>query len=356
MPSRCIYCVAPLLFLLLSCSTVRLPSDVTTSGDTITTPVRYSIVFVIHGDGKYRYHDTVGGSHQADEMALDSAHEIAAQNPQAEAFIFHERRRPGFLRRLITRRDGAFYYYRQGKLLAAESYRRYRKSERFDAAVNLYNQFRAPSELDQTRLFFYFGHEIPEFGGAGYDASHPRETFTVDDLAGGVEQWSRGAGRFDILVLATCYGGTPHTIAGLSPYARYIVASPENLHLSYFDLQPFKQLHLHLTRDSAHAFAEQFARHAFLRLTTEVQTAVTVALYDVDRVASYVTAVDSMYQRVISHREEPAPLLRLPIDCAEEPLFTRPDMHEGVTLFYRPPQFGRARSKRDHSGWECPAL
>ncbi len=355
MPSRCIYCVAPVLFLFISCTTVHLPTGATTSVEAIATPVRYSIVFVIHGDGNYRYHDSLGESHRADEMALDSAREIALLNPEAEVFIFHEQRRPGFLKRMFSRHDATFYYYRHGRPLASESYRRLRTPERFDAAAALHERFQAPRAADQTRLFFYLGHEIPEYGGAGYDATHPRSSFTVDDLAGGLDRWSRKSGRFDLLVLATCYGGTPHTIASLSPYARFIVASPENLHLTYYDLQSLQHLHLNLPPPDVDAFAERFARQAYLRLVADVQTAVTVALYDVDRVAPYVTAVSGAYRLALTDTARPTASTGLHVDCAES-AFAWPGMRDGVTLFYRPPQFGRARSKKDHSGWVCPGL
>ncbi len=351
MPSACIYCVAPVFFLLISCSTVRLPAGDATPDMTVATPVRYSIVFVIHGDGNYRYHDTHGGSHLADAMALDSARDIAMLNPNAEVFIFHEQRRPGFLKRIFSRRDATFYYYRHGRLLETESYRRVQNSERFQTAVVLHDRFQAPRVGDQTRIFFYMGHEVPEYGGAGYDATYPQNSFTVVDLAGGLDRWSRNSGRFDLLVLATCYGGTPHTIATLSPYARFIVASPENLHLAYYDLQPFQRLSL--SSGDAGALAERFAQQAFLRLTADVQTAVTVALYEVDQVAPYVTAVSGTYRSALEVNGTDTP--GIPIDCAEG-VFSRAGMSDGVTLFYRPPEFGRARSKTNHSGWVCPEM
>jgi len=49
--------------------------------------------------------------------------------------------------------------------------------------MELYSRFTRKNHLT-VKLFLYFGHEIPEFGGAGYDASYENRTFTVDDLAG----------------------------------------------------------------------------------------------------------------------------------------------------------------------------
>jgi len=78
---------------------------------------QYSIVCVIHGDGDYLYHDTSGYEYNADEEALEGAKRIAQQNPQAEVFIFHQKPRRHFLL-FFPLRDGEFYYYRNGQLIA----------------------------------------------------------------------------------------------------------------------------------------------------------------------------------------------------------------------------------------------
>ena len=143
-------------------------------------------------------------------------------------------------------RDGTFYYYRHGRLLAEESYWRDQGQSRFDPEMELYNRFRAEESPELVRLFLYFGHEIPEFGGAGYDASYKNRTFTVDDLADGLKCITRDSTKVDLVVLSTCFSGTPRTIAALAPYARYVIASPDNLHLSYFDLSPFERLDIGL--------------------------------------------------------------------------------------------------------------
>jgi hypothetical protein len=131
-------------------------------------------------------------------------------------------------------------------------------------------------------MFLYFGHEIPEFDSAGYDASYPDRTFTVRDLASGIEGFTSDFTKFDLLVLSTCYGGTPYTIGTLGSYARTIIASPDNLHLSYFDLNSLKSLDLGLQDGDIPAFANRFAHQSFDRLTGDIQTTVTVAVYDVD--------------------------------------------------------------------------
>ncbi len=191
----------------------------------------YSILFIIHGDGDYLYHDTSGNKHIADEEVLASAKRVAEKNPSAEVFIFHKKPRSHFLF-FFPLRDGEFYYYRNGQLLANELYWCDKEISSFDTEVGFYNSFRAENQPDRVYMFFYFGHEIPEFGGAGYDASYSNRTFTVHDLARGLKGFKSYSTKFNLMVLSTCYGGTPYTIATLGPYARTIIASPDNLHLS----------------------------------------------------------------------------------------------------------------------------
>ncbi len=325
-----------------------------------TRPIRYSIVFIIHGNGDYLYHDTHGREHRADEEVLVGATRVAMQNPQAEVFIFHERPRRRFLL-LFTHQDSKFYYYRNGKLLAKESYQRDQRQSRFDHEVNLYYKYRkkfgqplrTEEQPELARFFLYFGHEIPEVESSGYDASNKRLVFTVNDLAVGLKDITTDFTKFDLIVLSTCYGGTPHTISALAPYARTIVASPGNLHLSYFDLHPFERLDDAIRDSDVHMFAKKFAQQAFDRLTKDVQTAVTVAVYDVDIVREYLSLVDSIYDRTlrILNGKSPVPLEHC--DCAKEPAYNLPGMSNGVDILYRPAQFGQSRQKQTHSGWEC---
>ena len=315
-------------------------------------PVQYSMVFIIHGDGDYLYHDTRGQAYRADEEALIGATRVAMDNPQAEVFIFHERPRQYALL-FFPLRDGAFYYYRYGQLVIKENYWRNQGSSRFDPEVALYNRFKAVEQPKSVKLFFYFGHEIPEFDGKGYDASNKQQEFTVDDLADGLKRILSDNQKYDLLVLSTCFNGTPHTIATFAPYARTIVASPGNIHLSYFDLQSFERLDVKLRERDMDSFAMMFAHQSFDRLAKEIQTAITIAVYDTDRVWEYVTSVESVYEHALTELNGLTPGYIEHCDCAEEPAYILQGMSEGVDIFYRPAQFGRSKRKQDHSGWEC---
>ncbi|MGB5105324.1 MAG: clostripain-related cysteine peptidase [Candidatus Zixiibacteriota bacterium] len=315
----------------------------------------YEIVFIIHGDGNYLFHDPDGNAYKADEEALAGAIKVAERNSRAEVFIFHERHRRHTLL-VFPRRDGEFFYYRNGQQLAKESYWRDQGDSRFSPEIALYNRFRAVSDSLPTRMFFYFGHEIPEFGGKGYDASYRNRPFTIQDLADGLEKMTPDSAKFNLVVLSTCFNGTPHTISQISPFARYIMASPGNLHLSYFDLQPFENLEVGLRDRDISAFARESARQSFDRLTKDIQTEITVALYDIDRVQPFVRSVDNAYNQALADLDAKAEESIQHCDCAEDSVFIRPSMSDGVEVFYRPARFGRSSQKQQHSGWECPKL
>lgn len=314
--------------------------------------MRYSIVFIIHGDGGYLYHDAGGNAHRADEVTLAKAKTVAENNLRAEVFIFHERHRRHFML-FFPRRDGTFYYYRNGRLAAQESYWRDQGELRFDPEMELYTRFHAEGSPGPVSMFLYFGHEIPEYGGEGYDASYKNRTFTIDDLSEGLKIITRDSTKVDLVVLSTCFNGTPHTMEALAPHARYVIASPDNLHLSYFDIGSFERLDTGLREGDVSEFAKKFARHAFDRLAEELQTTVTVVVYDMELVRPFVSSVKDVYDRTLISLEGKASGSIERCDCAEDPAYASPEMSEGVTVLYRPPQFGRSKNKDGHSGWEC---
>lgn len=338
---------------LFSCSSgPPIASEKAPDGENLTAS-NYVVVFIIHGDGSYLAHDTDGNAFRADDEVLAGAIKVAVRNAQAEVFIFHEKRRKHFLL-FFPRRDGEFYYYRNGRLLAQESYWRDHGRTRFAPEIALYNAFRGAVGAQPKRLFLYFGHEIPEVNGTGYDASYRDRSFTVDDLADGLAQMMPDSAKMDLVVLSTCFNGTPRTIAALSPLARYIVASPGSLHLSYFDLRPFETLDSSLHENDMSKFALESARQSFDRLAQEIQTEITVAVYDVNRVQEYLESIDSVYVHALSKQTTATPTSIAHCDCAEGSAYVRPAMSEGINLFYRPARFGRSANKLTHSGWGCP--
>ncbi|MBE0644018.1 MAG: hypothetical protein IH600_08050 [Bacteroidetes bacterium] len=164
---------------------------------------------------------------------------------------------------------------------------------------------------------------------------------------------TRHSWKFDLVVLSTCFSGTPRTIAALTPYAQTIIASPDNLHLSYLDLQPFATVEKRLQSEDVRTFAREYAHWAFQRLSARVETAVTVAVYDIVRVQTYINSVDTSYRRTLTAFGGQFAGSIEYYDCAENPAYVLPGMNDGVYLYYRPARFGRTKNKREHSGWEC---
>ena len=348
-------CCAVLTGMLSSCTADLPVQHEAQQGREDSLETRYSIVCIIHGDGDYVYHDTGGNEYNADEEAAASARRIGEQNPYAEVFIFHQKPRRHVLF-VFPLRDGEFTYYRNGKLTAHESYWRDEGQSPFDPEVALYRRFRSVIQNGEKNVFLYCGHEIPESGGMGYDASYPDRPFAVPALARALRGFTRDSVRSDLIVLSTCYGGTPYTIGTLGSSARYIIASPGNLHLSYFDLRPLERLDVSMRDGDVAAFAGRFARQTFDRLAGDIQTAVSVAVYDVERVQGFLDAVQGAYEHALTSMrgETQATLATMEhCDCAHLPTYALPAMGEGVAVFYRPARFGRLKDKLHHSGWEC---
>ena len=341
-------CVA-LAALLASCSTTPPPVEV---GSLADPPPRYSIVVIIHGDADYAYHDTLGKVHRSDQEILSRARTVGERNAEAEVFIFHQIKRRHLLF-LIPRRDGRAYVYRNGRLVARQSYWRDQGASPFDPEVRLYHQLAGTAASPPVRQFFYFGHELPEIDGTGYDASYRKRPVTIDDLAEAVKSIAGNGTKIDLLGLATCFGGTPHTIRALAPHARYIVASPDNLHLSSFDLTPLESLELESDDGAVAAFADRFARNAFERLASEVQTVVSVVVYDTEDTWAFLDAVTGEYDRTLASTLGRSRSSSHRCDCADDSAYVLPGMSQGLTVLYRAPRFGRLKGKVGHSGWEC---
>ncbi len=333
--------------LLLACSSTSPTLHMAPCRETDSIAPEFSLIFIIHGDGDYLWHDESGLARRADQDALIKAIKVAYGNPRAETFIFYQKPRRRKLL-LFAQPDGEFYYYHCGQLCRQQSYDRGRGQSRFSPETALYQQIHSPAGK-QRKLFFYLGHEIPLYNGLGYDASMKNRSCTLPDLGAGLQSLLPDSTRMDLAVLSTCYSGTPAALAAVAPYCHTIIASPENLHLSYFDLSPLEHLEKKLRSGEIPAFARQFAQNAFARLAATVQTAVSVAVYDAERVINYVTSVDSLYRQ--SARQTPLTPVRC--DCAEEPMFVLPGMNDGIEVFYRAPNFGRNKYKAAHSGWEC---
>lgn len=346
---------AMLTFFLSSCSADLTLQRESRLAKVSSVDTKYSIVIVIHGDNNYLFHDSSGNSFRANEEALAGAIRVAEQNFQAEVLIFHQKPGSNFLF-FFPVKDGEYLYYRNGRLIENESYWRDQEEADFNFETGLYNQLRLTNQKNLIRIFAYLGHEIPEINGKGYDLSYPDRSFTVDNLANGLKVFTSDSAKFDLVILSTCYGGTPYTIGKLGAFAKTIIASPENLHLSYFDISALERLDINLIDGDVPAFANNFAQQSFDKLTRDLQTEISVAVYDIESVQGYLNSVYNEYNnKLINLKSKTLTSLAAMerCDCIEIPAYQLKTISEGVEVYYRSARFGRLKNKEYHSGWKC---
>jgi hypothetical protein len=313
-------------------------------GASPSVPLQQRIVVVVHGDASYLYHDTDGTAHQADEETLREAFTAARRMSNAEVFVFHQRPQDRLLG-LIPRDDGTFYYFRRGRLRHQTTYDQNR-AEPLAAEAALLRTHRAP-EAD-TSLFtaaLYYGHAVPEQSQPGYHRSRPEAPFGIESVAQGIDRMAGSEqSLFDAVVLSTCDGGTPHTLAALAPHARSVLAAPGDLHLSFIDADLLPSV---ADATEATAWTQRLAEQAFDRLTARVTTAVTLATYDLDRVAP---SARRMTQQVRPDTAT-APTGGRHVDCRH--VLDVPVDTAGVRVWHRPARFGPQADQTEHSGWGC---
>ncbi len=302
----------------------------------------FSIIFIIHGDADYLYHDTSGTSYYADKEVLDQAFNVAEELDNAEVFIFHQGPASRFL--FFPQDDSHFYYFKNGERVKEDAYRRHKYDSSFSEELKLYEKFR-DRDKDGIKILLYYGHEIPEGNSINqYNITHPEISFNDSLFAKAVKGFSAGT-EFDLVVLSTCNNGTPEMIHLLSPFTKFIIASPENLHLSQMNSSILKDLNL--KNYEPYSFARTFAENAFNILKKNTLTVITISLYDTDSTKPYLRSLSKKLRK----QQETAALNNC--DCSKIGSYRKQGMETGVTVFYKPPVFGKNKNKTVHSGWGC---
>lgn len=318
-------------------------------------PVKTSIIYLIHGDGSYLYYDTNNRAVTADERILEHAQSVAANLYSSEVFIFHIKIQQRFLG-LIQRNDRNLYYYRRGKLIKYISYRISFPDSSFQTEAAVYNRLSSASASKDAAgsIFLFYGHHIPEQTVTDYYASHHGIRFSTDifrqTLAGFLSYKTSG---FDLVVLSTCSNGTPGTISSIYDLSYFIIASPENLHLSHIDSRYLAVLEGSASTDLKH-FAEGFAASAFDTLKKKTNTAITLSLYDTRAVKYFLIKSKDSYLRNLQAENPNSPRDDYS-DCIYDGRMDMKGAETGVTVYFRPSLFGKSKNRTSHSGWGCPA-
>lgn len=311
--------------------------------------IKSTLVFFIHGDGSYSYHDQKGKRFEADAVILQQAIAMATNSPRAEVFIFHQKPKRKWLF-LIDRPDGSFYYFRNGAQVASGSYHRRTQLSELDSEIEIFKTYRDPGTQEKASGFLYFGHSLSEL----YVESS-RQTMNVRGLAQGMSRLLSEVDpnlmKFDLVALSACYSGTPGIVAELAPYSRYILASPDDLHLAYLDIQPLRHFS-EVGFSEVQNFAQEMALHSFARLKEWTQTSITLAVYDIERIAPFLQEMQS--RQPVQSQNSRQPVNVEYCDCLDRSSSAAAEIPSaGVEVYYQPPRFGRLKNKTKHSGWTC---
>lgn len=338
--------------LAVGCSTVKTVSEDSPGSEEKNT--EYTVVTYVHGDSDYLFHGENGQSIQADSNALLKVRNSAQKAENGEYFIFHKKKKKKFLG-IFPRRNSQLYHYRNGELVNLVSYRSESGNEPFFETESKIFRDLSPEQRSASNrmIFLFFGHEIPLFPGDTYHRSLPGIEVHTESFADGIQQFIPGGARFDLVALSTCNNGSPAMIHHLQDVSDIVLASPQNLHLSHLDTEQFSLLETEPDITSRQ-LAEAIAENTFNRLSETVQTAVSLSVYDVENVSSY---IKELYIQTDSFIDQENPnLYRDNTDCSKLPFFDSKQFKSGVTTFFRPAAFGRDAGDSEHSGWGCKGI
>ncbi len=312
--------------------------------------IRYSAVYVIHADGDYLYYDNERNPRQADRKVLREAKLMGEGAAGGEVFIFHQLPERKILW-MFPKKDRRLLHYRNGELVRTQRYSPRTDDPVLSAEAELYSEYSAGTTSDSLqRFFFYFGHQIPEEGGKGYHRSLPGKEMNTRKFGESLRLFLPSeAHKFALTALSTCNNGSPSTVHLLQPHTGILLASPQNLHLSHIDTRELKLLESE-GKIPPVKLANAIAEDSFNRLS-DLQTAVTLTVYDMERVGKYISGMASAYRAHLE--EQDFNRYDESTDCSDLAFLKQFDAGSGVQKWYKPPAFGRKAGKQTHSGWGC---
>jgi len=333
------------------CSSVKTVHKHT--AETSGANIDYRVITYIHGDSDYLFHDESSRPVQADENALQKVQNSAQKAKNGEYFIFHQQEKKKTLW-LFPRRNSKLYHYKNGELVNQISYRSKPASESFfQTETKLFHDITNQQSLELNRtVFLYYGHEIPLYSGKSYHSTRPEVNVNTASFAGGIREFLSGDDRFDLVALSTCNNGSPAMIHHLQDVSDVVLASPQNLHLSHLDTESISLLETD-PDVSTMKLADSIAENTFDRLTETIHTAVTISVFDMEKMKS---EIDDLYRQTeeFVDRENPN-LNRENIDCSKLPFFDSKQI-DGVLTYFQPAMFGRNVGDSKHSGLGCKGL
>lgn len=314
--------------------------------------VDYSVIYYIHADSDYLYHNADGEPVRGNSKVLNTAFRVAGEAKSGEVFVFYQRPEKKIIG-LFPRNNSRFYHYKNGELTSHIKYRHSDRSEDFlTTEARLYNQYRTQTvKENQRKYFLYFGHEILDDDGKKYHRTNPDIAVNTGSFTEGIQKFLIKEDQlFNLVVLSTCNNGTPVMADHLISLTDVLLASPQNLHLSHIDSKNLSLMERNPdipTVQLGHAIADQTYR----RLESETKTAITLTVYDFEILRKQTNEL-----RAFSREYDALDSLQNfsdNIDCREAAFFDEGTFREGLIIMYRPGKFGRRASITTHSGWGC---
>ncbi len=318
-----------------------------------TEPVDYTVIYLIHGDANYLYHNSGGNTLHADWQVLAEAKQVAQDAEKGEVFIFHLKPESQILW-VFPKKDRRFLYYRKGELVYEKNYSPGSKKLPFVTETKLYHRFHQAASEDSSykKIALYFGHEIPARKDSHYYRSRPEALFNTALFAEGLENFLQPEkAQFDLSVISTCANGTPQMVEMLSPITDYILASPQNLHLSHIETNALQLLE-HTDEITTARLADSIATQTYSRLSSFLQTVITLSVYDTERTQSYIRQLAKDYQTYLTNQSYSTASGKN-TDCARLAFFNTEMAKKGIKVWYKAPQFGKNADISTYSGWGC---
>jgi hypothetical protein len=320
-----------------------------------TEDVDYSVIYYIHADSGYLYHDAGGKPVLGNKEVLNDAINVAEKAVSGEVFIFYQRPEKKTLG-LFPRRSSRLYHYAKGELTSQVHYRHSDKNEDFlKTEARLFHEYRIRLRKENQRSYLlFFGHEIPDTDGKKYHQSLPGITVNTRSFSAGIQKFlATDNQRFNLVVLSSCNNGTPVMAEHLMPLSDVLLASPQNLHLSHIDSEQLGLLESNPGISSIE-LAHSLAGQTFRRLESEIHTTITLTVYDFEIVQKFqneLYAFSRAYEALgsIQHFSDN-------VDCGQVANFDDNTFGKGLKTWYRPARFGRKSLTPIHSGWGCKPL
>lgn len=319
--------------------------------------IEYSFVFQIHEDDDHSFRDlNTGKKKHGDKEAYKQAKALALSCKKCEVFIFRDMRKHTFYSAKVEyfsegKRKKRIYHKRHKDEKGAVFFQKNSKKYK-----DHYHNPDAPKDTIKS-FFIYFGHHIPEVEQEDYSKSLHHMKFSLDKLKFRLQQLGAGdAGGylFEGVILSTCQNGTPYTVGKLAKYARYIIASPENLHLSYLDVSPFLALEK-AERIKTRALMESIVDQSIATFKKRgIETHTVISLYRMSPLRESLSPLVSVYEERLKKNKKSLPNFH---DCSKIKGFeSLQTLKEGVYAKEIEPYFSFVKQDAPSSGWGCITL